>query len=241
MEKIEIMFREYNNLWQEKLLHKESQRKFYNYVSYMSSIASLALVFLGLSTSSFFGTTPPDNAREIVKLLCLVFPPVILLFVSFVLNDAFQLYVIAAQIGSLERRINQVAALGEVLSWQDQVCPVVFGGQAVALEEGGTITNVIWVTTGLVLAPFLILVVVASGVVGVHALWNLSNLQILAACYFIVVSYFVGQLVRAGLAYRRITKADSPLLAMLRQKENQELAQAAKAGKGVVDPNQDKT
>ncbi len=136
MGRIELMLREYDNLWREKLLHKESQRKFYNYVSYLSSIASLALVFLGLSTSSFFEKQLTEHTIPIVKLLCLPLPPIIILFVSFVLNDAFQLYVIAARVGSLERRINQAAQQGPVLGWESRVCPVVFGGERLELAGG---------------------------------------------------------------------------------------------------------
>ncbi len=57
MDDREVLFQEYNNLWNEKLVHKQSIRKFHNYLSYITAIGSLALAFYGISASDFFQTS----------------------------------------------------------------------------------------------------------------------------------------------------------------------------------------
>ena len=84
MDDREVLFQEYNNLWNEKLVHKQSIRKFHNYLSYITAIGSLALAFYGISASDFFkvGVDPAltnhilKNAGSIVRLFFIAFTPV---------------------------------------------------------------------------------------------------------------------------------------------------------------------
>ncbi len=39
MDDREVLFQEYNNLWNEKLVYKQSIRKFHNYLSYITARA----------------------------------------------------------------------------------------------------------------------------------------------------------------------------------------------------------
>ena len=53
MDPVTILIQEYNNLWKEKLVHKENIRKFHNYITYFTAIGSLALVFFGIKRDRF--------------------------------------------------------------------------------------------------------------------------------------------------------------------------------------------
>ena len=81
----DILLNEYNNLWNEKLIHKQSIRKFHNYLTYLTAIGSLALTFYGVSTTDIFklGADPQTttlfvkHARDIVNLVFVPFAPLV--------------------------------------------------------------------------------------------------------------------------------------------------------------------
>ncbi len=87
-------------------------------------------------------------------------------------------------------------------------------------------------TTGYILVPVLALVALPSLGVGTYTLLTLTGLEWLAPVYLGMVGYFGGQLVRAGLAYLRVTRADSPLTTLLGQieAEDRRYAQPAEYG-----------
>lgn len=97
MDNIEILLNEYSNLWHEKIIHKESMRKLRGYVSYLTTIVSLSLTFMGMSTTDIFknglnNTVSPvfvKNFSDVFILISIPFTPIVLLIGSFALSDLF--------------------------------------------------------------------------------------------------------------------------------------------------------
>lgn len=161
MEENQILLQEYNNLWNEKLIHKEGVRKFHNYLTYISAIGSLALTFYGVSTQDFFkaaidpqtGNHLVKNAANIVHLFFVPFAPVVFITLTFPINDLFHIYVLGNQIGNLEEKINAFNGKS-LLVWEHKVCPAVYRGAVINNRE--KVTNPISLGDFLLLFPFLI-------------------------------------------------------------------------------------
>jgi hypothetical protein len=162
MDAREIMIQEYNNLWNEKLVHKQSIRKFHNYLTYITAIGSIAMAFHGISMQDFFkvGVDPAttnqvlQNAASIVHLFFVAFTPVVIITLTFPLNDIYHIYVMAHQLGELEKKINAQSDNQKLLTWEHVVCPVVYGGQKITTGQVETkLTNIITLGDLLLLAP----------------------------------------------------------------------------------------
>jgi len=160
MEENQILLQEYNNLWNEKLIHKQGIRKFHNYLTYISALGSLALTFYGVSTQDFFkaaidpqtGNHLVQNAANIVHLFFVPVAPVVFVTLTFPINDLFHTYVIGNQIGQLEEKINKINSKN-LLVWEHSVCTAVYGGAVSNKQE--KITNPISLGDFLLLFPFL--------------------------------------------------------------------------------------
>lgn len=129
-DKAEALFNEYKNLWEEKLTHKQSIRKFHNYITYLISISSLALTFKGLSATDIVidSSKVVANASDIVSLLFVPFTPIVIIVLSFAVNDLFQIYAIGNQIGQIEQKINKILGKKNLLVWEHRICPIIYGG-----------------------------------------------------------------------------------------------------------------
>ena len=219
MDQVEIMLQEYNNLWKEKLVHKESLRKFYNYLSYLSSVGSLALVFLGLSASAFFGDKIPAHAKDLVQLACIPLPPIIILFASFILNDLFQLYTIGTYVGSIEQRVNAMAESDQPLRWEHKICTVVFG-DAKSTAPGDNqvgISNLIRRNNTFITVPIFGGILLATATVATYSLYSLKSAGVCWGTIYLGLFLFLFIcLLRSGYLLARLTKAGGPLFNFLR-------------------------
>jgi ABC-type multidrug transport system fused ATPase/permease subunit len=163
MEEEQIMLAEYNNLWQEKVAHKQSIRKFHNYLTYITAIGSLALTFHGVSTEDFvLNSIKPAGAAkplEIILMFFVAYAPVLFITLTFPLNDLFQIYVIGTHIGQLELRINTIKGNRKVLFWEHSVCPIIFGGKLIEGKGSPTekVTNLIRAGDNFLFVPLLLL------------------------------------------------------------------------------------
>jgi hypothetical protein len=219
MDKNEILFQEYNNLWNEKLVHKQGIRKFHNYLTYISAIGSLALTFYGVSTQDFFkavidpqtGNQIVQNAANIIHLFFVPFAPLVFVTMTFPINDLFHIYVIGKQIGQIESKINLINS-DQLLMWEHRVCPGVYGGK-IEINEN-KITNLIQIGDYLLLFPFLI------GLCGV-SIWLSSTFiqdkfgDAFKWIYILVVTYMFLSVIWLGWKLLKYTKSDSDLSAMI--------------------------
>lgn len=133
MDKISVILCEYNNLWQEKNIHKQALRKYHYLVSYFIPIITLTLALLGVSYHDIF-KDPEVYKRTffIIMLINILFPFALMIIYSYMINDLFHIYVIGNQIGALENKINNILGISGFLSWEHIVCPVIYG------EDKGT-------------------------------------------------------------------------------------------------------
>ena len=133
MDKIELLSQEYNNLFQEKLIHKQSLRKLKSYISYLTSIVSLSLTFMGISTTDIFkASLNAKTFSDIFILISIPFTPIVSLISSFAINDLFQIYVIGTQIGIIEQKLNTLVNESKLLTWEHHICPVIYGERSIA-------------------------------------------------------------------------------------------------------------
>jgi hypothetical protein len=226
MDDREVLFHEYNNLWNEKLVHKQSIRKFHNYLTYITAIGSLAMAFHGVSASDFF-KVPVDpamtnhilkNAGSIVQLFFIAFTPVVLITLTFPLNDIYHIYVMGHQIGELEKKINAESGKKSLLTWEHLVCPVVYGGQKVKVGQIETkLTNTIALGDFLLLAPVLALICLFSTVASsVYICQKLGCLYTVA--YVLVIAYMVAIVVVLGSKVKHYTGANGPIAGIVAAK-----------------------
>lgn len=164
---IQVMLSEYNNLWQEKNVHKASIRKFHNYLTYVATIGSLALALNGLSFQDLIGNDPGKSqflaihGKDILNLIFVPFAPVVLITLTFPINDTFHIYTLGGQIAALERRINELCARNN-LTWEHVVCPYVYGGRR--FSDGTKVNNLIVFGDIFLLGPAIfVLTIVTSG------------------------------------------------------------------------------
>lgn len=174
MDDREVLFQEYNNLWSEKLVHKQSIRKFHNYLTYITAIGSLALAFHGISANDFFkaGIDPAlanhiiRNAGNIVRLFFITLTPVVLITLTFPLNDIYHIYAMGHQLGELEIKINSKSGNQNLLTWEHIVCPIVYGGEKMHVGQVETkLTNIISRGDILLLVPAIATLCIASTVI----------------------------------------------------------------------------
>ncbi|MCL5884073.1 MAG: hypothetical protein M1377_01770 [Deltaproteobacteria bacterium] len=221
MSDIEILLSEYNQLWDEKLIHKQSIRKFHHYLTYISAIGSLALTFHGISTTDFFKAhTDPqqatyliNNAKSIIMIVFVPFTPILLLTLIFAVNDLFHIYIMGNHIAQLEKRINNLNGSGNLLLWEHAVCPAVYGGTATGNNQI-IISNLISAGDYLLLFPVLFLLGIITTYVGYNFLFDMSG-KTIAYLYIGVVGYMVAVIIVLGNKLRLYTKSDGPLTKLI--------------------------
>ncbi|HAW59535.1 MAG TPA: hypothetical protein DCX03_11095 [Bacteroidales bacterium] len=228
MDEREVLFKEYNNLWNEKLLHKQSIRKFHNYLTYISAIGSLALTFNGISASQVFNGIDPVVLRNAVNLFLIAFTPVVLLTLTFPLNDIFHIYVMGHQIADLEKRINDKSGGQTLLSWEHKICPVVYGGKKVQVgHEDIKLRNIISMGDLFLLVPFLTALCIVSTILS--CLYVSDKLINTFGCgvgclaiigYLVLIFYMVVVLVVSGSKLLAYTKADGPIAKVVSNRDD---------------------
>lgn len=117
--KIEILLKEYESLRREEFLHKQSLRRTH------------ILIITAIST--FVGTLKLGETSLAIS--SILFPPVLLIILSYGLHDLFSIFVIARHVKSVEKRINRLAEK-DLLSWESKTCDMIMG-RAVAKLGGG--------------------------------------------------------------------------------------------------------
>jgi hypothetical protein len=215
MDEQEILLQEYNNLWNEKILHKQSIRKFHNYLSYMTAIGSLALSFHGISAQDFFKAGLDQettrylikNADSIVNLIFIVFTPIVAITLTFPLNDIFHIFVMGNRIGELERRINGLYG-NTLLAWESAICKIVYGGKKINLNgEKHSVLNVISFGDYTILVPAIGGICLFTSIKSAIFIYNNMGC-ILFLLYCIVSLYLLGIILLLALKIRSYTKAD---------------------------------
>jgi hypothetical protein len=173
MNKIEALLNEYNNLWQEKLIHKRNLRKFHNYIISLTSLGSIGLGVIGLSPRMQPGTKLFENPIDIAMIFIIPVTPIILLIISFHIIDLFHIFVIGNHIGNIEKKINNILGNDLLFVWEHRICPYVYGEQDKIsnLKMIKPIVNVIRVTDTEILGPFVAIICLLSTAVGTYFLW----------------------------------------------------------------------
>jgi len=195
MKHVEILIVEYNNLWAEKLIHKEGIRKFHNYLTYVTTLGSIALAFHGINTGDFLSIPVDADAKKtfiestasVVQLFFVPFAPVVLITLTFPINDMFHIYALGNQMSSLERRINHEMSR-DLLSWEHATCPVIYGGKKT--KSGKKIVNLISFGDYVLLVPVLFSIGLITTVLG--ALYLQAQLGFWAFnIYLFIVIYMI--------------------------------------------------
>jgi hypothetical protein len=211
---VDVLFKEYNNLWYEKLLHKQSIRKFQNYITYLLSMGSIALAFKGVSMTDIFKESGVNslqfvnNVAGAIYILFVPFTPVVCIIITFIINDMFQIYVMGTQIGYIERRINALLGNNPLLSWEHRICPVVFGGAGD--RRNGKYINLIRLSNSLVYFPMVVFVSVLTSYYAAQFLWC-SISPTIALLYVFVIVMFVGVIANNFRIMAKYTKSGSDL------------------------------
>ena len=239
MEQRELLVQEYNNLWNEKLIHKQSIRKFHNYLTYLTAIGSLALTFHGVSAQDFFkaGVDPAtanhiiNNLSNVIHLFFIPLTPIVVITLTFPINDIFHVYAIGNQIGQVECKINALSSNDTLLVWEHSVCPAVYGGEKDA-ESGDSVTNVISTGDYMLLFPALFMICAFSTYISIMYLCQKMGCG-LAILYFGIVIYMLGAIVFLGLKLKSHTGPKSLLTKVIQNKnspaENKRLLESLEA------------
>jgi len=215
---VDALVKEYNNLWNEKLLHKQSIRKFQNYITYLFSMGSIALSFKGVSAVDIFKELGGNNQQfinnvaEAIYILFVPFTPVVCIIITFIINDMFQIYVMGTQIGYIERRINALLGSNPILSWEHRICPVVFGGAGDRREK--KYINLIRLSNSLVYFPLVIFVSFLTSYYAAQFLWWRISPTI-GLLYVFVIVMFIGVIANNFRIMAKYTKPDSDLSATI--------------------------
>jgi len=219
MDNREILLQEYNNLWNEKLIHKQSIRKFHNYLTYVTAIGSLALAFHGLSIQDIYnvGLDPTkaeqlrQNASTIINLFFMAFAPVVIVTVTFPLNDIYHIFVMGHQIGGLEKRVNQQSGVSTLLSWEHVICPVVYGEKKIEVGSSQIkLTNIISFGDKWLLVPAVLCLCIFAVVMSVNYIYKIRGC-VLAVGYFLIIVYMATVIVSLLWKINRYTHAGGPI------------------------------
>jgi hypothetical protein len=220
MNELDVLLGEYNNLWQEKIVHKQSLRKLKGYLSYLTSIISLSLTFLGMSATDIFNSVVNNgssssiasNFSNIFPLISIPFTPIVLIIASFALNDLFQIYVIGTHIGNIEKKFNVILNNSNLLTWEHKICPVIYGGKRLE-DHGEKLTNIISWNDIRIFFPFVISLCAVTLYFGGDFI--LGENKFLFWVYVAIVTYLIFSFVQIGLKLFKYTKADSTLTTTL--------------------------
>ena len=220
MNSTEILIQEYNNLWNEKLVHKQGIRKFHNYLTYITAIGSLALAFHGVSTQDFFNSAlDPEkanylikNASNIVHLFFIPFAPIILITLTFPLNDLFHIFAIGNQIAAIENKINTIAGK-ELLVWEHSVCPKVYGGEKGPNSD--KIKNIISAGDYMLLIPSLFILSIITTVISSIYICEKTGC-LLSIGYMLIVVYMFGVIIWLASKITNYIKPDGLLTKVIK-------------------------
>lgn len=195
-------------------------------MTYITAIGSLALAFHGISASDFFkvGVDPAltnhilKNAGSIVRLFFIAFTPVVLITLTFPLNDIYHIYVMGHQIGELEKRVNSQSGNKGLLTWEHVVCPVVYGGEKVHVGQIETkLTNTIALGDILLLAPAIAALCIVSSIVSsIYIYERLGCLFTIG--YGLIIAYMFAIIVLLASKVKHYTKANGPIAALVSAK-----------------------
>jgi len=199
MEDREVLLQEYNNLWNEKLIHKESIRKFHNYLAYITAIGSLSLTFTGISAQDLL--TNSKSFSNVIFLIFIPLTPIIIIIFSFIVNDMFHIYAIGIQIGQVECKINTISRNDKLLVWEHSICGAVYGREKINGFDD-RITNLIFEGIGMLLIPSTVIICVASTYLSVGYLYSKPDLRLFLYLYSFVVTYMV--VVMGHIVYKLI-------------------------------------
>jgi len=220
MNAIKAIINEYNNLWNEKLIHKASIRKFNNYIANISSAGSLVLAIMGIPTSML----PQFLSKDTANLLLIPIPLIIILLLSFTANDLFHIYAIGTRIGVLEEKINKFLDAGNLFAWEHRICPFIYGGEKnISCEHCQTdvepIKSVIKLSNNYILFPFALLILLSSAVLGIIFLFGINIY--FSVTYLIILAYFSFMIIfKVGKNLKKYTEAGSPLTIAIRVLSN---------------------
>ena len=204
----------------EKNVHKASIRKFHNYLTYVATIGSLALALNGLSFQDLIGNDPGKSqflaihGKDILNLIFVPFAPVVLITLTFPINDTFHIYTIGGQIAALERRINELC-MKINLTWEHVVCPYVYGGRR--FGDGTKVKNLIVLGDIFLLGPAILILTTVTSVLGYKYVCKLTPEYVIPcqdiwgyiyACIVLYMFGFVGYLLYNLYNY---VKSDGPL------------------------------
>ena len=219
MDTREILMQEYNNLWNEKILHKQSIRKFHNYLTYITAISSVALTFNGLSMGDFFkATLNPQNAtnilqntQNIVNILFIVLTPIVIITLTFRLNDIFHIFVIGSQIGMIENRINSEAGDNKLLLWEHAICPVIYGGKNFSLEKHTSkMSNIIELGDTFLLYPIIAFLCIFSTIEASMFIYSKIGCLLTIACITTII-YMLTTFLLIGLKLKKYIKPEGEI------------------------------
>jgi hypothetical protein len=230
MDAVSAAFNEYDALLKEKQLHKQQMRKIELIIFYFSSLVSLALYASQPDALSFLAEHGQssqdvinkihDNIYFISAIICIPYVPILCVLASFTITETFHVYAMGTQIGFLEQKINRLLGQSDLLTWENKVCPLVYGGATT--PQGRKITNIIRINVGLILFGFAL--VVSALAVGLSISFLSEAFEKwwwLKWAYMLVCLYFVATTAYSLFKLGRITKAGSPLFQGIRDVHHQ--------------------
>lgn len=223
MDNCNILLNEYNNLWNEKLVHKQSIRKFHNYLTYITAVGSLALTFHGISAQDFFkigidqASTKYliDNAESIINIFFVTFTPIVLVTLTFPLNDIYHIYIMGSRIGSLEKKINMFSGGEKLLMWEHAVCPVAYGNKEQTVNNSKIkLTNIISLGDVLLLGPVLFALCVFATIKSAFFIFSKVNCLAMLG-YVLLVVYMIASIAFLALKVKSYAKGDGAIVQVI--------------------------
>lgn len=195
MERIHVLLAEYNNLWQEKLIHKQQISKFMNYLVYLASTASLILTFIGLSPSDIFKDDKIyHRTMDIATMLLIPFVPVICIILTFRIADFYHIYVIGYQIERIENMINEIIGVSNILTWQSQTCQAAYplASMQGCDQSRPKVRNLIKLTEFYIFMPLMVGLCLLTWIIGSIFLYNkFDDMPFFAMRYVRVFGYYI--------------------------------------------------
>lgn len=220
MDNTEILIQEYNNIWAEKIIHKQSIRKFHNYLTYITAIGSLILIFHGTDSAQVIqGKLAAEQMSNIINIFFVAFTPIVLITITFPLNDIYHIFALGCQIGELEVRINSESGSQKLLTWEHIICPVMYGGEKIKTGDGEIqIHNIIK------LGDYLLLIPAITGICIFSTITSISFLYSRLGCFYsigytLIVIYMIAVVALLGMRINSYTKVDNLMKNLVKAKQ----------------------
>ena len=136
---VEALLQEHHAISQEKCLHKESIRKIHIYIGSLITAGISLLAIVGLPIE--INQNDPTKFLVAAQVLLAAVIPAILMVLAYLLNDLYQVYVMASQISGIERKINKLLDTPQMkiptgMCWESEVTPILFGGKPLPFQVG---------------------------------------------------------------------------------------------------------